>query len=75
MNVISLHSNETLTRNELISITALVEYLAFTSGHHTENTCCHLAAHFNVTDVKSIRRRDYERAVRYLVDLGEMKIN
>jgi hypothetical protein len=34
-----------------------------------------LAAEFRVNAVNEIRRRDYERAVRFLVDLPELKAN
>lgn len=75
MNFAPLHSSEPLSREELTSITAIVEYLAFTKGNHVENTYCHLAAEFSVTDVKQIKRRDYDRAVKYLVDLDDLKAN
>ncbi|MDE1901257.1 MAG: hypothetical protein KGI37_06420 [Alphaproteobacteria bacterium] len=75
MNFAQLHSNEPLTRDEMVSITALVEYLAFTKGNHTENTYCHLAAEFKVTDVKELKRRDYDRAIKFLVDLNDLPIN
>ncbi|MDD4616154.1 MAG: hypothetical protein PHW76_03435 [Alphaproteobacteria bacterium] len=75
MNLTSLKSDDPLTREELTSITAIVEYLAFKKGNHGEKTYCHLATEFNVTDVKQIKRRDYDRAVKYLVDLDELEIN
>jgi hypothetical protein len=75
MNFTELYSDAPLTKNELTSITALVEYVAFTRGSHTENTYCHLAAEFRVNAVNEIRRRDFERAVQFLVDLPELKAN
>ena len=75
MNFAELHSNEPLTQNEIISITALVEYLAFKKGNHTENTYCHLAAEMKVTDVNEIKRRDYDRAIKFLVDLNDLPVN
>ena len=75
MDFSPLHSNAPLTREELTSITAIVEYLAFKKGNHSENTYCHLAVEFNVPEVKHIKRRDYDRAVKYLVDMDDLKIN
>ncbi|MDD4616004.1 MAG: hypothetical protein PHW76_02660 [Alphaproteobacteria bacterium] len=71
----SLQSDDPLTREELTSITAIIEYLAFKKGSHIENTYCHLATEFKVPDVKQIKRCDYDRAVKYLVDLDELEVN
>ena len=75
MNFAQLHSNEPLSRDEMTSITALVEYLSHTKGTHRENTYCHLAAEFKVTDVKELKRRDYDRAIKFLVDLNDLPVN
>lgn len=67
------YSNEPLSQDELVSITALVHYVSHKKGNHIDTTYCHLATEFNVTEAKEIKRRDYERAIRFLVDLEDMK--
>jgi hypothetical protein len=72
MTAAQLQSDAPLTA-EFTSITALVEYLEFNGS--SRNAYGRLAAQFEVTDVKQIKRRDYDRAVRYLVDFQEQRAN
>jgi hypothetical protein len=69
MNFQQLHSSDPLTRGELTSITAVVEYLAYKKGSGSEKTYCRLAAEFDVAEVTQIKRRDYDRAMKFLIDL------
>ena len=75
MNFQQLHSSEPLSQGELTSITAIVEYLAFKKGSGSELTYSQLAAEFDVPNVKQIKRRDFDRAVKFLVDLEGLTIN
>lgn len=67
-----LRSTAPLTRLELTSILALVEYLEFTRGQSTHRR---LTVEFEVTDIRQIKRRDYDRAVVFLVDLQDVRTN
>ncbi len=59
-----------LAKRELISIAAVVAYVAHTHKVSDEVVLSMLASHFGVNDVCNIQRRHYDAAIRYLVDLN-----
>lgn len=73
MNFTPLYSNDPLTPDELLSITALVHYVSHQKNNHIETTYSRLATEFAVTEAKEIKRRDYDRAIRFLVDLENVQ--
>jgi hypothetical protein len=75
MDFAQLHSDAPLTPHELVSITSLVEWLDAKKGHNKVTTRSRLTAELEVADVKLIKRRDFDRAVQFLVDLPEQKLN
>ena len=64
-----LSSFGSVNKNELTSIKALASYVAHNIKVPEEVINNHLLAEFNVCDVHALRRDDYERAIRLLVDL------
>lgn len=59
----------TVSRNELTSIKALTTYVAHNKKVSESIVCDYLLTEFKVGAVADLRRADYERVVRYLVDL------
>lgn len=58
-----------VNKNELTSIKALASYVAHNKSLSEEAVKNYLLAEFKVDDVEQIRRTDYERVIRFLVDL------
>jgi hypothetical protein len=75
MDFAQLYSDAPLTPQELLSVTALIEWLDAKQGKHKQATYCRLTTEFAVEDVTLIKRRDFDRAIKFLVDLPEQKLN
>jgi len=75
MDFLQDYSDAPLTSLELVSITALVEWLDVKQGKHKEVTYCRLTTEFDVDDVTLIKRRDFDKAIQFLVDLPEQILN
>lgn len=58
-----------VNKNELTSITALTSYVAHNRNVPEDVVKSYLLAQFNVPEVTELRRADYERVIRFLVDL------
>lgn len=59
----------TVNRNELTSIKALTSYVAHNKRVSERVVCNCLLAQFQVPDVTQLQRHDYERVIKFLVDL------
>lgn len=70
-----IEATKTLTPLDLVSINALVEYLAFEKGFQRENTFYLLETEFNVPSVTHIAYGSFDRAVAFLVDLMDITIH
>ena len=78
-NVIAFPQREPATRvteltgsvnkNELTSIKALTSYIARNKNVSEGIVTACVQSHFNVSDIKELRREDFERVVKFLVDL------
>jgi len=62
---------EPLDRQELVSIKALIEYIAHTQRLNPETLHRLVEMKFGAHSVADLRRQDYQRAVEYLVDLQD----
>lgn len=60
---------ESINRNELISVQALTSYVAHKEKVAEELIRDVLQSEFHVKDLARIRRDDYERVIKFLVDL------
>lgn len=60
---------QTINERELMSIYALLAYVAHNQNVHEDLVQTVVAAAFGVETVAKIRRDDYERAIAFLVDL------
>jgi hypothetical protein len=58
-----------LNRNELVSIKALTSYVAYNKNVPENVVSAFMQAEFKVSDVADLRRQDYERVIKFLVDL------
>lgn len=58
-----------INERELMSIYALLAYVAHNQNVHQDLVQMVVAAEFGVESVSKIRRDDYERAIAFLVDL------
>ena len=58
-----------VNRGELTSIKSLTNYVAHNRNLPEEVVREYLLAEFKATDVTDLKRADYERVVRFLVDL------
>jgi hypothetical protein len=59
----------TLSRDELLSVKALVAYQAHNQKAAEETVAAVVGARFNVEDMAVLARKDYEAVIRFLVDL------
>ena len=59
-----------LRANELKSITALIAYIAHEQGVNELTVCAMLASALDVNDVANIPSREYDAAIKFLVDLN-----
>lgn len=57
-----------LNAHELTSLSALIAYVAYTSGKNEGGVERQLADRFNIPNVQALGAERYEDAVRYLVD-------
>ena len=58
-----------LNRDELMSVTAVIAYVAYKQKINEASVCAMLTARFEVDDVKELTAADYDEAIRFLVDL------
>jgi hypothetical protein len=58
-----------ISRNELTSIKALTGYVAHNQNVSEDVVRAIVQSEFKVDDIASLRRDDYERAIKFLVDL------
>ena len=59
----------TVNKNELTSITALTSFVANKKNVPEEVVRAVVQSEFHVEDVAKLRRADYERVIKFLVDL------
>lgn len=64
-----------LNQNEYVSIRSLVAYVAKEKGICEDAIHLMTTSHFNVSSLDQILSRDFEAAVRYLVDLTSQYIH
>jgi|GEM_PF-2225455 hypothetical protein len=67
----SIADDDTLNRNEQFSIEALVAYIAHAKKLKPESLQSLLELKFGAADIATIKRRDYQKAIKYLVDLQD----
>jgi hypothetical protein len=65
----NLETPGNVNRNELTSIKALTGYVAHNKGVPEDVVRNYLLAQFQVSEVTDLQRADYERVIRFLVDL------
>ena len=70
-----IETKNTLTPLDLVSINALVEYLACEKGFQRENAFYLLETEFNVSSVTHIAYSSFDRAIAFLVDLIDITIH
>lgn len=58
-----------MNKRELVSIKALTAYVAYNQKVCEETVRAVLAAQFDVPTIDQLRRDDYERVIRFLVDV------
>lgn len=58
-----------VNRNEITSIKALTGYVAHNNNLPEDVVRACLQDEFKITDIADLRRDDYERAIKFLVDL------
>jgi len=67
---------DAINHRELISIKALTSYVAYNKNVPEDIVRAYLLAEFNVDDPAKLRREDFERVIKFLVDLrAELLIN
>jgi L-fucose mutarotase/ribose pyranase (RbsD/FucU family) len=74
-SMVSLMGLEPLSKNELMSISALLAWSADNQNIAQETVQAIVEAEFAVTNVADIQRMHYERAVQFLVDLQINELN
>jgi hypothetical protein len=73
---LSVRQAERINERELLSIYALLAYVAHNQNVRQETVQLILEAEFGVDHVSKIRREDYENAIAFLVDIQlDDKIN
>ena len=65
----AIFGDECLNQNEAMSVRALVAYVAFTHDISEQVVCSIVEKHFCVEEIRKISRKDYDDAIKYLVDL------
>ena len=68
-------NEEAVTSHDLVSINALVEYLAHQKGFNRENAYYLLETEFGVSGIDHIKRSDLDRAIAFLVDLQDITVH
>ena len=67
--IAALTANDPLTQYELVSVKALISYIAHTQKLPPLSLNSLLEMKFDVTKIEAITRKDYQHAIKFLVDL------
>lgn len=67
----SLQEDDLLNENEQKSISALIAYAAYYRNTDGETIKALIKNQFNVDKIEELKNKDYDEAVRYLVNLKE----
>ena len=65
------YGDNPLNENELLSVRALITYVAYTKNLHEDTVSEIVRTRFDVPEVTKLRQRNYDDAVRFLVDFTE----
>jgi hypothetical protein len=69
------NNEQSLLPCDLVSLTTLVDYLAYQKGFQRENSYYLLETEFNVSGITEIKQKDFDRAIAFLVDLQDITIH
>jgi hypothetical protein len=70
----ALLGDEYLNEDEATSVRALVAFVAFNHNISEQAVCAIVEDHFRIDEIRKILRKDYEYAIKYLVDLEPKKM-
>jgi hypothetical protein len=65
----SIYSLEPLTAQELFSVSTIVDYVAHNQNRTLQSVCTVVATRFGVDHIARIKRRDFDAAVEFLINL------